>query len=68
VWHSQQGISSPGEKKPMLFLSVFFFSPNKQKTEPQPETNSSTSWTPNAWKASLHYATFPHQLGSKLLL
>jgi hypothetical protein len=46
--HSQQGMSSPGEKGPLPFLFSFFkISPNKQKT------NSVASWALRLWKASL---------------
>jgi hypothetical protein len=55
--HSQQGVSGPGKKKPSGPFSFLFFSPNKQKTEQQPESNSTTSWTANPWKTSLCSAT-----------
>jgi hypothetical protein len=61
-------MSGHGEKRP-LAASVFF-SPNKQKTEHQSESNSVTSWIPNLWKASLYHAALkkeaPFLLASQL--
>jgi hypothetical protein len=51
--HSQQGVSCPGKKAHQPFLSLSFFSPNKQKSVHQSESNSATSWTRSPWKASL---------------
>jgi hypothetical protein len=51
VQHSQQGVSTLGKKAPWQFF-LPFFSFNKQKTEHQWESNTTTSWIPNSWKAS----------------
>jgi hypothetical protein len=53
-------MSNPGGKNTMsvafFFFFFHFFSPNKQKTEHQSESNSAISWNPSLWKASLHHA------------
>jgi hypothetical protein len=50
------GKKSPTAISTFFFLS-FFFSPNKQKTEHQSESNSVTSWTPSPQKVSPCHAT-----------